>query len=75
MKDGPISLKNNFELEGMRLEVLETTENPSKILAGKNEELLAVREIDCSVKGLKSVTPANDGVQNILKKIGFRFIC
>ena len=32
------------ELAGLRLDVLETVNNPSKIFAGKEEELIAVRE-------------------------------
>jgi hypothetical protein len=36
--------EEHCELAGMRLEVLEAIENPSKILAGGEEELLAVQE-------------------------------
>ena len=38
--------EEHCELAGMRLEVLETIENSSRILAGGEEELLAVREIE-----------------------------
>ena len=40
--------EEHCELAGMRLEVLETIENPSRILAGGEEELLAVQEIEKS---------------------------
>ncbi len=38
--------EEHCELAGMRLEVLETIENPFRILAGGEEELLAVKEIE-----------------------------
>ena len=38
-------VEEHCELAGMRLEVLETVETPSRILAGGEGELLAVREI------------------------------
>ena len=38
--------EEHCEIAGMRLEVLETIENPSRILAGGEEELLAVQEIE-----------------------------
>ncbi len=38
-------VEEHCELAGMRLEVLETVENPSRILEGKSGELLAVRNI------------------------------
>lgn len=38
--------EEHCELAGMRFEVLETIENPSRILAGGEEELLAVQEIE-----------------------------
>lgn len=38
-------IEEHSELAGLRLEVLETVNNPSKIFAGKEGELLAVREI------------------------------
>ena len=34
------------ELAGLRLEVLETTANPTEIFAGNRGELLAVREVE-----------------------------
>jgi len=37
--------EEHCELAGMRLEVLDTVANPSKILAGGAEELLALREV------------------------------
>lgn len=37
-------VEEHSELAGMRLEVLEAVVNPSRILAGKAGELLAVRE-------------------------------
>ena len=37
--------EEHCELAGLRLEVLETIEDPSRILAGREGELLAVREI------------------------------
>ena len=37
--------EEHCELAGMRLEVLETVANPSRVLAGGEGELLAVREI------------------------------
>jgi hypothetical protein len=40
--------EEHCEIAGMRLEVLETIENPSRILAGGEEELLAVQEIEKS---------------------------
>ena len=33
------------ELAGLRLEVLETVNNPLKVIAGKADELIAMREI------------------------------
>ena len=38
--------EEHCELAGMRLEVLEAIENPSRILAGGEEELLGIREIE-----------------------------
>ena len=38
--------EEHCELAGMRLEVLEAIENPSRILAGGEEELLAIQEIE-----------------------------
>ena len=38
--------EEHCELAGMRLEVLETIVNPSRILEGGDGELLAVREIE-----------------------------
>ena len=38
-------IEEHCELAGLRLEVLETVANPSRILAGGDGELLAVREI------------------------------
>ena len=38
--------EEHCELAGMRLEVLEAIENPSGILAGGEEELLAVQETE-----------------------------
>jgi len=38
--------EEHCELAGMRLEVLEAIENPSKVLAGGKEELLAVQETE-----------------------------
>jgi hypothetical protein len=40
--------EEHCELAGMRLEVLETVSNPSRILAGGDGELLAVREISAN---------------------------
>ncbi len=37
--------EEHCELAGLRLEVLETVANPSRVLAGGKGELLAVREI------------------------------
>ena len=37
--------EEHCELAGLRLEVLETVSNPSKIFAGKQGELMAVRKI------------------------------
>ena len=37
--------EEHCELAGMRLEVLETVADPSRILAGNEGELLAVREV------------------------------
>ncbi len=37
--------EEHCELAGMRLEVLDTVANPSRILVGGTEELLALREI------------------------------
>ena len=37
--------EEHCELAGLRLEVLETIEDPSRILAGREGELLAVQEI------------------------------
>ena len=38
--------EEHCELAGMRLEVLEAIENPSRILAGGEEELLAIQETE-----------------------------
>jgi len=38
--------EEHCELAGMRLEVLETIANPFRILAGGDDELLAVRELE-----------------------------
>ena len=38
-------IEEHCELAGMRLDVMETVSNPSRILEGKNGELLAVKEI------------------------------
>ena len=38
-------IEEHCELAGMRLEVLDTVANPSRILVGGAEELLALREI------------------------------
>ena len=38
--------EEHCELAGMRLEVLEAIENPSRILAGREEELLAIQETE-----------------------------
>ena len=38
--------EEHCELAGLRLERLETIANPSRILAGYKDELLAVREMD-----------------------------
>lgn len=38
--------EEHCELAGMRLEVLDTIENPSRILAGGEEELLAIQETE-----------------------------
>jgi len=40
--------EEHCELAGMRLEVLETVSNPSRILASGDGELLAVREISAN---------------------------
>jgi hypothetical protein len=37
--------EEHCELAGLRLEVLETIANPSRILAGHRDELLALREV------------------------------
>ena len=37
--------EEHSELAGLRLEVIETIENPSRILMGGKDELLAVREL------------------------------
>ena len=37
-------VEEHCELAGMRLEVLDTVANPSRIMAGETGELLAVRE-------------------------------
>ena len=37
--------EQHCELAGLRLEVLETVSNPTRIIAGKSGELLAVREL------------------------------
>jgi hypothetical protein len=37
--------EEHCELAGLRLEILETVANPSRILAGYKDELLAVREM------------------------------
>jgi len=37
--------EEHCELAGLRLEILETVANPSRILAGYKDELLAVREV------------------------------
>jgi hypothetical protein len=38
--------EEHCELAGLRLEILETVANPSRILAGYKDELLAVRELN-----------------------------
>ena len=38
--------EEHCELAGMRLEIVETITNPSRILEGGDDELLAVREIE-----------------------------
>ena len=38
--------EEHCELAGMRLDVLETIKNPSRILAGGEEELLGIQEIE-----------------------------
>jgi hypothetical protein len=38
-------IEEHCELAGMRLDVLDTVANPSRILAGGAEEVLALREI------------------------------
>lgn len=38
--------EEHCELAGLRIEILETVANPSRILAGYKDELLAVREMD-----------------------------
>lgn len=38
--------EEHCELAGLRLDILETVANPSRILAGYKDELLAVREIN-----------------------------
>ena len=37
--------EEHCELAGLRLEVVETVENPSRIMMGGKDELLAVREV------------------------------
>jgi len=37
--------EEHCELAGLRLEILETVANPSRILAGYKDEVLAVREV------------------------------
>ena len=37
--------EKHCELAGLRLEVVETVENPSRIMMGGKDELLAVREV------------------------------
>jgi hypothetical protein len=38
--------EEHSELAGLRLEVIQTIENPERILRGNEEELLALREIE-----------------------------
>ena len=38
--------EEHCELAGLRIEVLETVENPDKVFQGNSEELIAVRELE-----------------------------